>query len=516
MTRRSLPGRILRIALFTAIALVTLLALAASWFSFAGRNHWARVKAHLLARGEKLSLAELAPPPIPAQENFFADPLWREVTDRLPDDTPRVPFEKQQLRAIGKAEISPDLSKRIMATVREIREPQLQFLLSRLEREASEDDPAVIKAGILVTAASRDHDTGRRRQLAQFALEALEPASGLLRYLAPLLESTRARASIDYEKGVQAPMEHISVLLYLGRAYSDRARAELFLGSPDAASKDVLSALRLAGTLETEITLISHLVRLAMLMQTAKAIDQGIALHSWTDDDLQVFEQALSRIPVLRKLPTTLRGERAGFNTVFERLQAGGEPRNNLFDLVAGLSNQLDSVGGKPLPLPARYLYLAVFKAGDQAATNESYQSLIDATSAEPIDIDTLPRPQEALATAPLARLRYPFTLLTIPATAGQPLQRFVQSEDHLRLTRIACALERYRLRHQQYPDKLDTLVPEFLAAIPRDVIAGQSFHYRRDGASFRLWSNGWDRKDDGGDFHSDPRKARDWSWNSR
>jgi hypothetical protein len=74
----------------------------------------------------------------------------------------------------------------------------------------------------------------------------------------------------------------------------------------------------------------------------------------------------------------------------------------------------------------------------------------------------------------------------------------------------IACALERYRLGHNSYPETLDALVPQFLDKIPADLIGGQPLHYRRaaDG-KFLLYSVGWNEKDDGGKPGSDD----DWVW---
>src|SRR6478752_2150119 len=76
--------RALRFFLFGAIVLATLVALALSVVSYKARREWAKTKADLIARGEKLSLIELAPPPIPDAQNFYADPMWLELADAQP------------------------------------------------------------------------------------------------------------------------------------------------------------------------------------------------------------------------------------------------------------------------------------------------------------------------------------------------------------------------------------------------------------------------------------------------
>jgi hypothetical protein len=101
----------------------------------------------------------------------------------------------------------------------------------------------------------------------------------------------------------------------------------------------------------------------------------------------------------------------------------------------------------------------------------------------------------------------------------GFVAEKFVQTQSSIDLARVACALERYRLAHNEYPEKLDALAPEFIAAIPSDVINGQPLHYRRtaDG-NFVLYSVGWNEKDDGGtpgmtEHGFNDFRQGDWVW---
>ncbi|MEM8952865.1 MAG: hypothetical protein AAGD22_01820 [Verrucomicrobiota bacterium] len=65
----------------------------------------------------------------------------------------------------------------------------------------------------------------------------------------------------------------------------------------------------------------------------------------------------------------------------------------------------------------------------------------------------------------------------------------------------IACALERFRIRHGEYPSKLSELVSDFLAAVPVDGMDGKPMRYRRDGENERylIYSVGSDRENDDG-----------------
>jgi hypothetical protein len=61
-------------------------------------------------------------------------------------------------------------------------------------------------------------------------------------------------------------------------------------------------------------------------------------------------------------------------------------------------------------------------------------------------------------------------------------------------------ALAAFHADHGNYPDKLDSLVPDYLKTIPKDIFTENSpLIYRREGAGYRLYSVGQNGKDDGG-----------------
>jgi hypothetical protein len=67
-------------------------------------------------------------------------------------------------------------------------------------------------------------------------------------------------------------------------------------------------------------------------------------------------------------------------------------------------------------------------------------------------------------------------------------------------MARVACALERYRIAHGEYPESLDTLLPRLIETVPHDVISWQPLKYHRtDNGEFALYSVGWNGTDDEG-----------------
>jgi hypothetical protein len=114
-----------------------------------------------------------------------------------------------------------------------------------------------------------------------------------------------------------------------------------------------------------------------------------------------------------------------------------------------------------------------------------------------------------------------PFNMLErlmLPAL-GNAAKKFAYGQASVNLARVAIALERYRLAHDEYPEALDMLVPQFMEKLPHDIINGQPLHYRRtsDG-QFVLYSVGWNETDDGGEvaFKKDGAvdiNNGDWVW---
>jgi len=104
---------------------------------------------------------------------------------------------------------------------------------------------------------------------------------------------------------------------------------------------------------------------------------------------------------------------------------------------------------------------------------------------------------------------------LLLPAVSSFDF-KMARAQTYANLARIACALERYRLAHGQCPETLDALVPQFLAAIPRDVITDQPLNYHRvNDGQYVLYSVGWNKKDDGGVAvkENKQRTEGDWVW---
>ncbi len=82
----------------------------------------------------------------------------------------------------------------------------------------------------------------------------------------------------------------------------------------------------------------------------------------------------------------------------------------------------------------------------------------------------------------------------------GNAIEKFSQGQVQLDENRIVCGLERYRLAHGAYPEKLEALVPACIDELPHEVMNGEPYHYQLNAdGTFLLYSVGWNLKDDGG-----------------
>ncbi len=78
--------------------------------------------------------------------------------------------------------------------------------------------------------------------------------------------------------------------------------------------------------------------------------------------------------------------------------------------------------------------------------------------------------------------------------------------DSELTLLKIAFALERYKIDRGEYPEKLDSLLFDYLEEIPIDPSTSRdTITYKKEGDKFLLYSYGPNQKDDGG--KDDPRR---------
>jgi hypothetical protein len=85
------------------------------------------------------------------------------------------------------------------------------------------------------------------------------------------------------------------------------------------------------------------------------------------------------------------------------------------------------------------------------------------------------------------------------PVHAVRPLSMYYAARCRTEAATTMFALSEYHRRHDQYPEKLEQLVPDLLPRLPIDYADRKTLRYRRTGDTYILYSVGVNGVDDGG-----------------
>jgi hypothetical protein len=470
---------------FLVAALAAVLVLVILVINSRGRKAWEAYAIEAQQRGVKLSHTDFRPSPVPDAENFAAVPLFASLFS--PDPEVRTQKGKQlSLPSSGEPESNP-LSSMSDARLIDLTAWQNAF----------------IKEGALAQAGTSPADD---------VLAGLEKLRGpALKQLAEAESRPRACFPVNWDDGFGALLPHLAMLRDAARIHALRLAAHLAKGDRTAALAEFEGLLRLYYAIENEPTAISGLVRISILSMANSAVWDGLARGQWSDAELTKIEAELAPINLLHDYHFALGSERAGVNSVFDSLRGVGPMHR--FDVSTALGN------GAP-PMFAGLTRVSGFVFYNQLALNRYHDdrlARLDWTNARvtpQVGVEYDPERRLGIHGQP-KRAFYSLFLLTVPALDAIEKSYFLAHTTQ-QLTRIACALERQHLATSAYPEKLDALMPTYLAAVPRDLIDGAPLRYRRtDNGRFLLYSIAMNARDDGGTPGKarNPRDAEDWVW---
>jgi len=261
---------------------------------------------------------------------------------------------------------------------------------------------------------------------------------------------------------------------------------------------------------------ISHIVRIAILAVTQQVVWEGLAERRWSDAQLRDFQARLQKLTPLKDLGFPLHTERGAFgNAVFDLLRKHPQL----------LRDWLDQGSAWPasglLWTPSGWFYqeqVAYHRLFDQKLL-PGYDE--QAGQVHPRTIDENAGRLDSDAPGPLSSLLQHRVLVRLLLSGlAKTFQKSALSQTGVDQVALACALERYRLANGKLPPTLDSLVPQFIEHLPKDVCDGQPLKYRpADNGQFVLYSVGWNEKDDGGTAVMNKERTAvdpaqgDWVW---
>lgn len=342
------------------------------------------------------------------------------------------------------------------------------------------------------------------------------------------LKRPYARMEGDYGEPGQSPIPNFLTVRMVAQHLTQRAQAHFLLGQPEKALDDLTLVRGICRALEGRptqrpMTLISAMIDAAVTGLYAQVIGDGFQLHAWRESELVVLEEQLKEIDLPPLRAAGMDCYRVSVCHALENLTQEN------YDRVLG--NYVLPSSSTPSPddwfkkLKDPNFRLLVFAPRGWVYQNMATIARIQAEGLDGANLtNDLMRPQLAEDAAEKVHRQFehatPFDIL-----AAVLLPNFVngaryvaRDQTMVNEARIACALERHRLACGKYPETLDALVPRFIDKLPVDVIGGKPLKYRREGNGFKLYSVGWNERDDGGvsvmkaDGTGDLTKA-DWVW---
>lgn len=497
-------------------SLVTLLVLVLVLDSWRGQRAWQKYRTEMEAKGAIFDLKGMIPPSVPDEENFAMTPLLKPVM-QLDSAAGRPPVE------------SPTnwLEATIEQRVKFLRihgpEPTFQHLPNGNEiiRSRNEFRDSLPELG--------NWQLGRATDLVQWQhyyravtnfpspSQSGNPADDVITALSlydveltELSEASRrpfARFDIDYlkEPSVAILLPHLANLKGIAQVAALRASAELALGQAERALEDIQIALRMSDSISAEPILISHLVRLSVLNAALGPVWEGIVEHRWNEAQLRQFDSHLAGMDLIAELQHCMKGERCFGNDTLEWLIRHPQKIAALGEIGGGGAAQVSIAAivlGKLVPKGwLRFEQLNYNRLFDDSLLNHLPESAagLDVASLQSAAATTTGKLKEKHPPFKAITSHHVFAQLMLPALEKASL-RSVNYQAMLNQARLALALERHWLARGTYPETLEKLVPEFVSVLPPDPVNHKPLGYSRVGESgFKLWSIGWNLKDDGG-----------------
>lgn len=440
---------------FCAAAVVTLIALFYAEEDWRGKRAWEQTKRDLDAKGFVLDWDKYIPPPVPDDQNFFKAPKMQEwfVT---------TPGEAVQQRHTNS--------------------------LIALSTNRNTWSVGSATNTIVTEAQARDYLAWSDQFVPQFNL------------IREALKRPYARMDGDYSDIFVVPFPNFVVVREVARILSERTHCYLVLNQPDKALIEITLVHDMSHMLQgaptgKPMTLVGAMINVAVTGLYVNTIGEGLKLRVWQEPQLAALQEQLNEVRLLRYVAEAFHDEPAATCRTLET-----EPLAKIISSANRATNFFSIA-------PRGWFYqnlanVAQFMGAPAGSIDLTHDSVLPAVCNE----------NDKRLEAFLSR-GSPFKILAaiIVSNFRKAIMTTGRNQNLVNQALVACALERYHLAHGQYPESLDSLVPQFIDELPHDVINGGEPKYRKTDNSFVLYSIGWNEKDDGGTSALNKDGSTDW-----
>ncbi len=490
--------------LFGVACVATLIALVFAEENWRGHHAWQKHLREWEANGEPFTFDAVNPRAVPDDKNFALTPLLKPVYEYTQGTNGLVWNDTNGLARL----------QNTRADLTDGRQTNDHLVLGKLEQGTYTDLGACWEFYRGNTNYPQAPAGATPAQGIIFALAKLDPQIQELREAATTRPDARFPIHYEYEPTWAILLPHLAHVKGLTGLCEVRAIAQLAAGDSAKAFDELKLGLRLSDSLREEPLLIDHLVRIATLALDLQTIREGLARHAWSDAQLAELEVKLGGMDLLAEYKNAMRGERVLGTKGLDFVRRHGF-RSEGMNYIANEDGASSTVMSSPLPSGWFYQNMLTISRLCQTYTLPAVDE-----KAHRVFPEIAEKGGQALAKLRWGPYTY-FAKLLTPAL-GKAVLKSARMQVYLDATRVACALERYRLAKGKLPDTLEPLAPRFLAAIPADVIDGKPLRYSLlpDGGIV-LYSVGWNQTDEGGKLVWKKEKTQtavdanqgDWVW---
>lgn len=460
---RFFMGLAFALALLAGLVLVLL-----TFESWRGNRKWNSLKTELEAQRETLSLKAIQPPAVPEDKNFAAHPLIAALfpTNRQPPEPQAHLLPKAALedRTHDKSANGPGRKRNDFRT-------HLKLWSDYYRGHAK---------------FPQAPENATPAEVVRTALAKYDPEINEL--IKAMQERPFCRYPLNYEQGLSLLLPHLAAYKSLTQVIQLRALADLHLGQPDKAFRELRLGCFINDTLAQDPILICLLVHIANDTMLWDAVRQGIGLHLWNEEQLAWWVDYLSKREYLKSYQTGMRGERNFAVHTIEQLSHG-----RIQEALGVETSPLGWWSLKAMPSGIYYHNL-------HHLVKMHHDYLIPVADPQKRTVDKDLALDFDLAVKKGGRSPYTiFSRLMMPGLR-RPIIHVARWQTLGDATLLACAAERYRLATGAWPASLDELAPKYAPFIPRDVINGSPFHYQIiTPDTLRIYTFGWDEIDNQG-----------------
>lgn len=494
-----------------AASLVTLLVLIYQYCNWAGARSWAKVRAEVAAAGESLEYRAVVPDPVPDESNFGALPVFKNLTlGNRQGGAAEAEAVRQALRVLTLPDAEGPPRPKLGNGLTMGQRTDLSAWTAWMKN-------AKVKEPILLED-SGDPARDILKWMAAGDAMVQEIAKGLDRPEAQWTPAWKTRELPAMMYALEVP--HFDVLNKMGTWFALRAVAAAQVGDAKVAHESLLILTRLAEATQQDPILIGTLVSIAQTTMLAQALWEVCEARVGTVEDFQRLGRALGKLNPSESL---LVGERAEMTMAVSSVQSlKGQGDEEIMMALLGHTQ------GKEVAPAIRLIPGGWFDANLATLITLHLKYFIQPLRDEGLAscIDRQPELEALLKHSRANYLWHPNTILAqlaMPSLSGV-ITRTAYVEALVMQMKAACALEAHFLQTQSYPANLEELRAEGYV-IPLDPLNRQPLRYQKlENGQYRLWTAGFDRKDDEGKRvldaknpentkFSDQKYQGDWVW---